>query len=103
MPGLRRSTRSTEAIDPPTTAPGAVAGGCMGRLIPRAQFRVRNLNENAMTKCYDLTPEQLTDSPLARLAVDVGHPSLTALLNANGWWGLTVDEVVDLLSDSVVI
>jgi hypothetical protein len=56
-----------------------------------------------MTKCHDLTHEQLTDSPLARLAVDVGHPSLTALLNANNWWSLTVDEVVDLLSVPVVI
>jgi len=54
-------------------------------------------------KCHDLTPEQLTDSPLAKLAVDVGHPSLTALLNANNWWSLTVDEVVDLLSVPVVI
>jgi hypothetical protein len=67
------------------------------RPIPGAVF-----NEKIM-KCYDLTPEQLTDSPLARLAVDVGHPSLTSLLNANNWWSLTVDEVVDLLSDPVVI
>ena len=54
-------------------------------------------------KCYDLTPEQLTDSPLARLAVDVGYPSLTSLLNSNNWWGLTVEDVVDLLSDPVVL
>ena len=54
-------------------------------------------------KCYDLTPEQLIDSPLARLAVDVGYPSLASLLNSNNWWSLTVDEVVDLLSVPVVI
>jgi hypothetical protein len=48
-------------------------------------------------KCYDLTPEELTDSPLARLAVDVGYSSLTTLLNHNGWWSLTVTEVLDLI------
>lgn len=48
-------------------------------------------------KCFDLTSEQLTDSQIARLAVSIGYSSLTSLLNENGWWSLTVDEVFDLI------
>ncbi len=48
-------------------------------------------------KCYDLTLEQLTDSPLARIAMAVGYSSLTSLLNNNGWWSLTEAEVLEMI------
>jgi uncharacterized membrane protein len=51
--------------------------------------------------CFDLTPEQLTDSPLARLAVHAGYSSLTTLLNDNGWWSLNTDEVLEIIDNQL--
>ena len=50
-------------------------------------------------KCYDLSPEQLTDSPLARLALDAGYSSLTSALNDNGLWSLDADEVSEIIDE----
>lgn len=52
-------------------------------------------------KCYDLTTEQLTDSSIARLAASIGYSSLTSLLNENGWWSLTTDEVLEMIGNQL--
>ncbi len=47
--------------------------------------------------CHQLTREQLTDSPLARLVVANGYPSLTSLLNNWNAWECTVAEIHAML------
>lgn len=47
--------------------------------------------------CHQLTREELTDSPLARLAVANGYPSLTSMLNEWNTWGCTVGEIHAML------
>jgi hypothetical protein len=52
-----------------------------------------------MTFLYDLTEEELTDSPLARLAVERGYSSLNSLCNEWSCWGMTVERLTALLTD----
>lgn len=55
------------------------------------------LKDNALEYCYNLSKEQLTDSPLARLASDKGYSSLTSVLNEWDAWQCTVCEVDTML------
>lgn len=59
--------------------------------------RKRWFKANAAEYCYNLTNEQLTDSPLARLACWAGHDSLTTVLNNWNAWGMTVCEIETML------
>lgn len=54
-----------------------------------------------MKRCYDLTPEELTDGKLADLANQIGHPSLTVALNQYNWWSLSVQDVEQALIDDL--
>ncbi len=54
-----------------------------------------------MKRCYDLTPEELTDGKLADLAQQIGHPSLTVALNQYNWWSLSVQDVEQALIDDL--
>lgn len=54
--------------------------------------------ENRNEYCHQLTNRALTDGPLARLAVRVGYPSLTSVLNDWNGWGMTVGEVELMLA-----
>ena len=54
-----------------------------------------------MRRCYDLTPEELTDGKLADLARQIGHPSLTVALNQYNWWSLSVNEVEQAFLDDL--
>lgn len=50
--------------------------------------------------CHQLTNRELTDGPLARLAVRVGYPSLTSVLNDWNGWGMTVGYVEVMLAST---
>lgn len=68
----------------------------MQRITPDDWFNWSTLVDEP---CYTLSNEQLTDSPLARLAVDKGYSSLTSFLNECSAWKLTVGELTALLNE----
>jgi len=70
----------------------------MGGLIPRAQFRERYLNENAMkTYVKDWSSSDLLDPERNRLAEILGFSSLKSLIEDWKAWDLEIDWIVEEL------
>lgn len=44
-------------------------------------------------KAYNLSPEELTDGPLAKLSGKCGYPSLRSVLNDHNLWSDEIDEI----------